>query len=938
MSRKTRPNLVAMLPRALLLTSSSNDLFVSEGTRISHYPVSCEPAAGVCAAQDTFGSGELSGDVAGVGVDSSNDNVYVVDAAAEKVHVFDPAVIGSALIDAQSISKVESSEAIVNAKIDAKGEPTTYRVEYGTSNAYGSSTPSISIGASSGDVNVAAHLIELQPDTEYHFRFVASDAFGSIVGADMTFTTPLLVPSSSLLPDNREFELVSTSPANQDMYDPQNGEDTADNYEDVGTSSPSRAAANGDSVTYLGEPPAEGGDGTIGPTLGNQYLATRGATGWAVSDITPEGSNANEFYEDFSGDLSIGLFFAERPIPSASPVGPERCRQLYTRTASDGGYHALFTTTQTPGECGEPYAVGISANGDHALIQTNAALTTGSVSGLDGPGNNFFESGSNNIYDSVDGRLVQVNILPNGQAEPVPGASVGSYLAIPGEGNKTRELPDFSNAISSNGSRIFWSNYEVTYSSSKETLFTPKALYVRENDTQSQSPIGPKGECIVSGDACTVQIDAGEPQCVAEAKCGGGGGRFWTASADGSRVFFTDCVKLTSNSTANSSGGCQSKEEEAESQPTGNDLYEYDVVSRRLTDLTVDSKPGDPLGADVQGVTGASEDGSYVYFVANGLLARGAIDGGHNLYVLHDGVTQLIGTLSSADNEINRIFGNTARRGDWRGALSERTAEVTPDGHDLAFMSAQPLTGYDNGGQKEAFVYDALTGKISCASCDPSGLATSGNSLGIGNYLPTSVHPGFMDRFISDDGNRVFFETREALVPQDVNGLQDVYEWERNGAGSCQAVLPGQPEHGCLYILSGGESSDSAFFIDADASGENVFFTSRGKLNPQAHDENVAVYDARVNGGFDIPSLACTGSGCQGVPPAPPIFATPSSATFNGVGNFSPPARSVARSKPKSKAVLCKRGVAKKRSKCARKKQSRKTKRSSTNSEKGRKR
>ena len=35
----------------------------------------------------------------------------------------------------------------------------------------------------------------------------------------------------------------------------------------------------------------------------------------------------------------------------------------------------------------------------------------------------------------------------------------------------------------------------------------------------------------------------------------------------------------------------------------------------------------------------------------------------------------------------------------------------------------------------------------------------------------------------------------------------------------------------------------------------------------------------------------CTGTGCQGIPGAPPIFATPSSVTFEGVGNFAAPVK-----------------------------------------------
>jgi hypothetical protein len=41
---------------------------------------------------------------------------------------------------------------------------------------------------------------------------------------------------------------------------------------------------------------------------------------------------------------------------------------------------------------------------------------------------------------------------------------------------------------------------------------------------------------------------------------------------------------------------------------------------------------------------------------------------------------------------------------------------------------------------------------------------------------------------MSDDGSYVFFDTDDALVPQDTNGTQDVYEWE----------------DGHVYLISGG--------------------------------------------------------------------------------------------------------------------------------------
>ena len=72
----------------------------------------------------------------------------------------------------------------------------------------------------------------------------------------------------------------------------------------------------------------------------------------------------------------------------------------------------------------------------------------------------------------------------------------------------------------------------------------------------------------------------------------------------------------------------------------------------------------------------------------------------------------------------------------------------------------------------------------------------------------------------------------------------------------------------------------------------------------------------RVDGGFASVSSACTGSGCQGVPPAAPLFATPASVTFAGTGNFPPPPPVAVKPKPKPKPKKCPRGKRRKHGKC----------------------
>jgi hypothetical protein len=857
-------------------------------------------------------------------------------------------------VEGESSPNVGSTVATVGARIGPGGSPTAYRVEYGTSPQYGSSTPEVSVGASLETGSVQAEITDLQPGTPYHFRFVTENTLGTTQGTDATFTTTRAAVGATLtLPDQRSYELVSSVSENQNMYYPVIGRTASEAERAFQTLRPFRAATDGNSVTYPGDPSVEAGNGSTGSGNGNQYLAIRGRSGWSATDISPTTGRSTQ-YEYFSSELSAEVFRSinAETVVSASPSGPAGCPGIYSGVGGESGYHALFTTGEIPGTCPGMSSAGGSADGSHLLFEAGGMLTE--------EAQYTHPSGAGNLYDRVGGQLRLINVLPDGQPEPTPTASYGG----PRFGHEA--FPDLSNVSSTDGSRIFWSSIEAP---KIEEPLTPKALYVRENDTEPQSPIGPDGKCTVPGDACTVQIDAGESGCVSKGNCGSGGGQFWTASSDGSRAFFTDCGRLTADSTAVSNSGCVSEETgSAPAHLTGNDLYEYDVETGRLTDLTVNHNAGSPLGADVQGVIGASEDGSYVYFVASGVLASGAIpriclrSGGDspeeererheeengllpahhgcNLYVRHDGATTFIGALLYADNELPPLLGaGSAPRGDWRANLGERTAKVGSDGHALVFTSTRSLTSYRSFGLREAFVYEALTGRIVCASCDPSGAPPSGSvefhNSELGGYLPTSNQATFSERFVSNDGGRVFFETSQALVPQDTNGLQDVYEWERNGLGSCAPINAGAAEPGCIYLLSGGDGSEQTYIVDSDATGENVFIMTRDQLLPRVN-ENIVVYDVRVNGGFPETSLACTGTGCQGVPPAPPIFATPSSATFNGVGNFTPHSASTV--KPKSRAKRCRRGSVKKHTKCVKQRTRRKAKRASTRSRRGGKR
>ena len=376
--------------------------------------------------------------------------------------------------------------------------------------------------------------------------------------------------------------------------------------------------------------------------------------------------------------------------------------------------------------------------------------------------------------------------------------------------------------ISTDGSRVFW------------TDLATGVLYVREDASK------------------TVRVSQSEPA------------RYWTATPDGQYVFYSE----------------------------GERLWRYDVETKARKALTVEE-------AGIQGVIGASEDGEQVYFVAGGQLAPGAVEGQPNLYERDGEETTLIATLDPDDNHNQLLQIEEGFTGDWEGGLGDRTAEVTPDGSAVVFMTKAPLesanfpAGYDNEGCKvgaqpvdceEVYVYDGAHGGLFCASCDPQGAPPSSShdaESQIASFLPVSWSATHMMRWVSDSGGRVFFDSFEPLVGQDTNGTLDVYEWERDGEGSCRQPL------GCVYLLSGGEGTqtNASYLADASETGDDVFIVSRTKLLAEDENENLHLYDARV-GALQLPAAdECAGTGCQGVPAAPPFFATPPTETFTGPGN-----------------------------------------------------
>jgi hypothetical protein len=352
---------------------------------------------------------------------------------------------------------------------------------------------------------------------------------------------------------------------------------------------------------------------------------------------------------------------------------------------------------------------------------------------------------------------------------------------------------------------------------------------------------------------------------------------------------------------------------EAPSNP-GNDLYRYDVPSGELTDLAPDPEGN---GAEVQGVLGASDDGSYVYFVANGVLSEGAsagtcqgdlpkdVRGECSLYLEHDGQISFVARLKPNDrgNDFQNWTGNTSLF-----PTPAKVSRVSADGRTLLFTSSQKLTAYENEDTPELYLYRVgAPEQLVCVSCNPTGVPPSaapslGSTASINSGIESGNPPRVLSRNLSADGGLVFFESPEALVASDTNGeegcpvfgennvlaCQDVYEWEAKGEGSCESE---DQNGGCLYLISSGKSTGPSFLADASASGNDVFFFTREQLTDTDIDSLQDVYDARVGGGFPakpVPPPPCEGEACRdsGVPS--PQVGSPTTPLFSGPGNPKP--------------------------------------------------
>jgi hypothetical protein len=587
-----------------------------------------------------------------------------------------------------------------------------------------------------------------------------------------------------------------------------------------------QSAPSGEAVTFFSIAPFPG---VMSAASIPTYLSTRNDGGWSTQGLAPAAKppTAGGSEEGLTESLTEDLSAALILVEPGLEAGLAPGVYSYLRDSATGFFRLLGPGAARFAEA----AVGDS----RIIFESSEQLLSEASPGVV----NLYEW---NGSKAPGQELSLAGILPDDKA-PAEGSLAGPGGPALGEevmGGATGKFYT-QDTISADGSRIFFSDGGTG------------RIYMREPEAER-----------------TIPVSAGPA--------------YWrAATADGSMVFYTE----------------------------GEDLYRFNVdrfeaSTKPESEALAEAREALTSGAaGVLGMLGiATENGSYVYFVATGVLADNenaykeiAQASKTNLYEWHDGKTVFIVRLDTKGLD----------PADWRGFLSigesqgsaqgEKSSRVTPDGTTALFASQARLTGYDNAEHDELYLYEASSDKLICVSCNPDGAPATSETY-LASNVELSSKPGaraFLTRNLSNDSNRVFFQTQEALLPRDTNEQTDVYEWEREGAGgvdgcSSSSATFSASSGGCLYLISTGEIDDPSYFGDASANGDDVFFFTRQSLVGQDQDDNVDLYDARVEGGIAAqnppPPVSCTGEGCLGPAVDPsPVFEAPSSTTFAGVGN-----------------------------------------------------
>jgi hypothetical protein len=656
----------------------------------------------------------------------------------------------------------------------------------------GASVSTATEGGIDHPVAIEAHLENLTVGAHYHFRIFVTNAAGSSSSADREF-----IPTVAEKGPPCENETLREE--NSSLALPE-----CRAFEMVSPAAKEGYGAGlvdfdgGAAVAYSSN---AGNIANSGLALGsaNLYTAIRTTAGWQTrANLNGPSGSAYDGPEGVGlGSVSGSEMLSKDLLSSVWMLGkPKPGLGPYLRKP-DGSFVSLGNASsgyQSP-------PVGQSADLSHVVYDGGPDNAAG-ISTVYGPG----------VYEYIGTGNDPIRVDVDNAGDVISGCLNENQRAANG------------NAVSSDGDVIVFS----TNGTNGTCANTPHAGF-------NTGP-GITGEiwARVNG---TTSFDASASLCTRNDCNAPAAATFQSATPDGSRIFFTTTQQLLNSDTDETS-----------------DLYACDIPAGNPAPTGGPANPCSSLteisdaatGADVQNVVAGSEDGSTILFNAKGVLAHNpdafgeeAVAGDNNLYVWRQDTAHPAGQTTF-------IAPNVGGQ-----------AQATPDGRYLALDTATPLLPTDTDNAQDVYRYDADSGQLIRASTGPTGTGGNADSFdasfaGVRGVGVLEHNPHYA---ISDDGQKIVFNTAEGLSPLDGNGGPDIYLWT---PGRVSDISLGSGEQGVI-----------------DGSGKNIYFQSGAVLTPGDGDQQGDVYDARVLGGFSFAEPTCSGEGCQSAASGPPASPAP---------------------------------------------------------------